>query len=60
MKNIIRKGINGDWKNILSEKDSMLIDEMMFFKWAQYGNSIKYYQQLLQSNDFHSLNKGLL
>eukprot|EP01084_Bolivina_argentea_P107114 191544_1 len=50
--NIIRKGMNYDWRNILNEKDSFLIDEMMFFKWSENANDIKYYQQLVQHDQY--------
>ena len=43
--------------NYLTEEQSELIDETMYFKWAEKGNEIKYYLELMeQYNDKY--NKG--
>ena len=46
---LLRKGINDDWKEYFNEYQSELIDETMYFKWAQNCNQIKYYQQLMDT-----------
>ena len=51
----LRKGQSGDWQNHLNEKQIELIEETMYFKWAQYGNDIKYYQPLFEK--FENCNK---
>ena len=45
-----------NWKEYFSEYQSELVDETMYFKWAQYANDIKYYQPLFHK--FTHLNKG--
>ena len=52
-----RKGVNNDWMNYFSEEQSELIDETMYFKWAENGNQIKYYQEIMQKYN-HIYNKG--
>ena len=55
--NFFRKGMNNDWKNYFDETDSELVDETMYFKWAENGADIKYYTELMEKyNDKH--NKG--
>ena len=44
-----RKGINNDWKNYFNDYQSELIDETMYFKWAEKGNEIKYYQEIIKT-----------
>eukprot|EP01084_Bolivina_argentea_P182708 315382_1 len=51
----LRNGVIGDWQNYLDEKQSDLIDETMYFKWAQHANDIKYYQPLFDK--FNQCNK---
>ena len=52
-----RKGVNNDWMNYLTDEQSELIDETMYFKWAEKGNQIKYYQEVMEKyNDKY--NKG--
>eukprot|EP01084_Bolivina_argentea_P027918 51891_1 len=45
---MFRKGKINDWKNHLNEKQSMLLDDIMWIKWAQKGTGIKYYSQLME------------
>lgn len=52
-----RKGVNNDWINYLTEQQSQLIDETMYFKWAHKGNKIKYYQEIMDKYN-HWYNKG--
>eukprot|EP01084_Bolivina_argentea_P182710 315386_1 len=52
----LRKGQSGDWQNYLNESQSYLIDETMYFKWAQYANDIKYYHKLYEQ--FSHCDKG--
>eukprot|EP01084_Bolivina_argentea_P111225 198523_1 len=54
---LFRKGVNDEWKHYLSEYQSELIDETMYFKWAQNANKIKYYQQVMELfNDKYNKN----
>ena len=43
---LFRNGKNNDWIKHFNQNQSELIDETMYFKWAQYCNDIKYYQQI--------------
>eukprot|EP01084_Bolivina_argentea_P281869 482367_1 len=54
---MMRKGINNDWKEYFDEAQSELIDETMYFKWAENANGIRYYTDLM--NVFNEkYNKG--
>eukprot|EP01084_Bolivina_argentea_P084825 153365_1 len=54
---LFRKGINNDWINHLTQQESQLIDETMYFKWAQNCSDIKYYKDIMEKyNDTY--NKG--
>eukprot|EP01084_Bolivina_argentea_P104536 187173_1 len=43
---LFRKGKKDDWMNHLTEEQSELIDETMYFKWAENCSDIKYYREL--------------
>ena len=52
-----RKGVNNDWVNYMTSEQSELIDETMYFKWAENCYGIKYYPELMEKyNDTY--NKG--
>ena len=55
-----RKGVINDWENWLNEEQASLIDETMYFKWAQGGNDIRYYQMLINSDEFNGCDNGFL
>ena len=46
--NMFRKGKKDDWMNHFTEEQSYLVDETMYFKWAEYCRDIKYYQELME------------
>ena len=45
---LFRKGSNNDWKKYFTQYQSELIDETMYFKWAEKGNEIKYYKEIME------------
>eukprot|EP01084_Bolivina_argentea_P308322 533111_1 len=55
---LMRSGTNNNWQELMSENDSMRVDEMMYFKWAQYCKDIRYYQELMQNHKLKKCDAG--